>query len=83
MDELETILSSPQTELEKLVQAFQAVSGSFIEHEKREIEVLRALGDQDQAIKEQIKLGVMETARQMFQYCHYRVTGKQAWHEQP
>ena len=62
------------TEVEKLKKMFDYVTTRFIEHSRREVELLRAMGDGETVIKEHIKLGVMDAARGMFEFCYRRVT---------
>jgi len=47
-------------------------------------ELARAMGDEDTAVKEQIKTSVMQSAREIFEFCYLNVTGsrRSVWHEQ-
>lgn len=78
--EFEAIIASNLTELEKLTQAYQFILKEQMEHGRREIELQKAIGDQDQLVKEKIKLGVMEYTNDIFGYCYLRVTGRQFNH---
>jgi hypothetical protein len=80
---LDHIVADPSlTELQKLTRAFDVMTGHFINHYQRDGEVARALGDKDTAVREQIKAGVLNSARGMFQTCYHRVTGtrEDIWH---
>jgi hypothetical protein len=81
MDQLDKIFRSNLTEIEKLAQAFDWVTGRHIEHGEHEIELLRAMQDQDMLVKEQIKLSTIKYTRSVFQDCYRRATGRRAWDE--
>ena len=81
MDEVRKTIKSDLSEVEKLAQVFQRITGKYIGHSQQEIELLKALGDQESLVKEQIKLGVMNHARGIFQDCYLRITGRKAWDE--
>lgn len=72
------------SEVERLAAAFGLVSASVIEQNGRDLELARAMGDEETAVKEQIKAGVMQSARQIFEYCYVQITGtrKGVWDEQ-
>ncbi len=75
------IFESDLPDLEKLAQAYGLISSQYVQAAQNEIEVRRALSDRENEIKEQIKLGMMQTARGIFDHCYRRLTGKGAWHE--
>lgn len=81
MDDLNTIIKTDLPEIERLAQAFEWVTDRFIEQAQKEIELARALGDQETVIKEHIKTEVMKHARSIFQDCYRRVTRRSAWDE--
>lgn len=70
------------TDLEKLTRAFDLVTSHFIGHYQRDGEVAQALGDKETAVREQIKAGILHSARGMYQHCYHRVTGtrENVWH---
>lgn len=72
-----------RNETEKLAAAFEAITASFIAQSRREVELARALGDEDTAVQEQIKAGVMLQARAIFAEAYARATGTRAvlWDE--
>jgi hypothetical protein len=74
--EFENILASDLPDIEKLTQSFQLILKEHIEHEKHEVELQKALGDQEELIKTQIKLGVYEYTNDIFAFCYLRVTGR-------
>ena len=76
------IKASNLPEAEKVAQAFQWLTSRYMENSGREIELLRAMNDQESLVKERIKLGVMKHARGMFHNCYKFMIGREAWHEQ-
>jgi hypothetical protein len=79
--DIQKIAKKDLPEIEKLAEAFNLLSNRYIEHSQNEVELLRALGDEESLIKERIKAGVMENARSMFRDCYRVITGRSAWHE--
>jgi hypothetical protein len=79
--DIQKIARQDLPEIEKLAQAFDLVTSSYIANARNEVELLRALGDEENLIKERIKSGVMENARSIFLDCYRVVTGRSAWHE--
>lgn len=74
---LEAIYSDrKQDELAKMAEAFELTTAAFIAQSKREVELARALGDEDTAVKEHIKAGVMAQARAIFAEQYARVSGR-------
>lgn len=76
MDEIFEILSTDLPDLEKLAQAFRAITDRYVEHAHHKLELARALQDPESVVREQIKLGVMEHARSIFDDCYRLVTGR-------
>ncbi len=81
MDEIKKIAASDLPEAEKLARAFRWVTDQVVKDSQRELEVLRALGDAQALVKEQVKLSTMLHARSIFLQCHLMVTGRKAWDE--
>jgi hypothetical protein len=79
--EFEAILSSDQPELEKLTRAYQFILQEHITHAHGEIELQKALGDEQALIQEKIKLGMLEYVNGIFAFCYLRVTGRKLDHE--
>jgi hypothetical protein len=79
----EILNNSALNELEKVTQAFDLVTRHFITHYQHDAEVAQALGDKTTAVREQIKAGVLQSARGMYQHCYQSVTGSRetVWHE--
>lgn len=81
LKDIQKIASEDLPDMEKLAEAFNLLTRRYIEHAQNEIELLRALGDEQSLIRERIKAGVMENARSMFLDCYRVITGRSAWHE--
>lgn len=79
-------ISSDQimSETDRLVAAFGIATKSFMVQSERDLELARAMGDVESAVKEQIKRNVMQSARELFEFCYLNVTGtrKGIWDEQ-
>ncbi|MBN2550039.1 MAG: hypothetical protein JXB15_12825 [Anaerolineales bacterium] len=80
--EFEAILAADQPELEKVTRAFQWIIAEHTTHSRHEIELLRALGDQENLVKEQIKLAAIEHALSIYAFCYQRATGRRLGNEQ-
>jgi len=79
--ELEQIFSSDLPEIEKLARAFRSITDTCAEAVENEIEVVRVLGDQEAAIRGQIRSSTMRHAQTIFSDCFRRATGRRAWDE--
>ncbi len=55
--------------------SYNVVTSHFISHYERDAEVARAMGDKETAVREQIKAGVLNSARGMYQHCYRCLTG--------
>ncbi len=83
MDEFEKIIASDLPDLEKLAKAYQWTVKQYISASRFQLELLRAMEDREQLVKEQVKLGVMESAWEMFENCFLKVTGKKVSRYEP
>jgi hypothetical protein len=81
MNELDEIFASKGTDIDKLAQAFAWITHTEMEHSRQEIELLRAISDKEELVKEQVKSSTLEHARSIFHFCYLRITGKKAWDE--
>jgi hypothetical protein len=73
------IKNSDLAEVDKLAKAFEWMIDRVLEHSKRDIELARAMKDQETLIREQIKHAVMKSAKGIFQDCFRAVLGRKAW----
>ena len=78
---LDEIIQTDLPDIEKLAQTFVWITSRNIEHAEHEIELARAIGDQESVIRGQIKMETMKHVRSIFQDCYLRVTRRRAWDE--
>ena len=76
MPQFEAILAQDIDEIDKLTQAFKFLISEHIAIAKRETELLRAMGEKEALVKEQIKAHTMEFVLGVYDQCCYRVTGR-------
>lgn len=81
MDEINAILATDLTDIQKLTRIFRWITDFYIENSDREIELLKVLGDQESLVQEQIKQSVFQHAQSIFQQSHLLVTKRKAWDE--
>ena len=81
-DRLDEIAASEGADLEKMARAFGGLTGFIIEDSRRQVELARASGDAEEAVKQQIKLETMRHARRLFGTCYLHIAGKRAWDEE-
>lgn len=72
---------SKRPEIEKLAYAFGWITDRIIEQGLKDIELARALRDEDSVVKNQIKTEVIRHARSIFQNCYLLATGGKAQDE--
>jgi hypothetical protein len=75
------IFESDLQEIDKVAQAFGFITGQILDYGKNQMELFKAMGDQESLIKEQIKLETIRFARGTFNEAFTRVTGRSAWDE--
>ena len=81
MDDFLAIFETDLSEAEKIARSFDHVTSFYIQHSEQEIELLRAIGDKEKLIKEQIKMETMKHVRSIFNDCFKHSTGKKAWND--
>ena len=67
---IEDILVSDLTQVDKLRAAFSRITDQMVEHSIRDIEIKRALGDQEAVIREQIKMESLKYAQNLLAECY-------------
>ena len=72
---LDRIAGSDLSEMEKLIQTYDWVTRRIIELAQREIELARAMSDEELAVKQSIKMNTLKLARGVFQDCYLRASG--------
>jgi hypothetical protein len=81
MEKVNEIVKSDRPDIVKLALSFDEITGRIIANSERDIELWRALHDQEAIIKEQIKMETLKHARTILQECYHRVTGRKDWNE--
>jgi len=81
MLEIEAILDSDLSDIQKLAKVFHWITDFYIDNSSRELELYKALGDQESLVREQIKQSVFKHAQSIFQQSHLLVTKRKAWDE--
>jgi len=79
-EEFERIIASDLPQMDKLAQAFDVLTSMYVDSYANQVDLLRAVKDQEALVKEQIKLELMRFSRVLFADCYFRVTGKRPWH---
>lgn len=70
------IFESETDALEKVAAGFHFIIDRHLVESSREMEVLRALGDREGLIKEQIKHSTLQHALSSFDECYFRAVGE-------
>lgn len=81
-NDFDQIFEQPLPELEKVRQGFDWVTAMYLKESQFEQESLMALGDRNRLVKEQIKASTLSHAREIFNDCYYRATGRKAWDDE-
>jgi hypothetical protein len=68
-----------KSEIEQLAEAFGTGTAKFLADMERKVELARAMQDREMLIKEQIKIEVVKSMRQIFEANYKRITGSSAW----
>jgi len=79
--ELNAILASRLPDMPRLARAFDGLTSFIIEGTERQIDLARAMRDEQEVVKQQIKMETLKHARGIFQTCYRGVTGKAAWND--
>lgn len=66
---LERIRHGERSEVERLALAFEWITGRQLAQGRLELERLRAIPDEPERLKEQIKLSTIEHCREIFRQC--------------
>jgi hypothetical protein len=64
--------ASDLPEMEKLKQSFHWLTSRIIQQSENEMELLRALSDQESLVKEQIKVSTIKYTQGIFEQCYRR-----------
>jgi hypothetical protein len=74
--EFEQIMTSDLPEIDKLARAYLLILRQHQAFSQNEIELRKALQDDQALLKEQIKAGTLKYSSEIFAFCYYRVTGR-------
>ena len=77
LETFETELS----EADKIARSFDHTTSLIIQHGEHEIELLRAMGDKEALVKEQIKTETVKHVRNIFNDCFTRTMCRKAWND--
>ena len=80
-DWVREIRHSDQPEVDKLKAVFGRATAQIVEFAEKEIELARAMQDDETLVKVQIKMETIKTARSIFDSGYLAATGKRAWDE--
>jgi hypothetical protein len=75
------IKASDGSDLEKVTEAFEWMTRRYIEETQPEVELARAMKDEEALVKAHIRLSMMKSAREMYQDCYRFMLGRSAWDE--
>lgn len=76
MDRYKAIMNSDLAEVDKVKDAFTLITDSIMQHGEQEIEVLRAMNDRENLIKEQIKVSTVRLVCDIFAEAYRQATGR-------
>ena len=79
--ELDAIYRSDLPEVEKIAQAYDHLSKFYLDEFTNEIELHKAMSDENNLVKAHIKYGMLELTRSWLNDIFRNVTGKKAWDE--
>lgn len=74
MDEVNRIVASDRPDLDKVLEAFGAITTFYLQEVEREIELARAMGDQESLVRRQIRMETIKHARHVLNDCTMLVT---------
>ena len=75
---LEEIMAQDIPDIEKLVQGYDWITSRVITMAEREIELAKAMQDQETVVKQQIKMSSIKLTRGIFEQCYIQATGRRA-----
>ena len=78
MEEVNRVLESDLPDLDKLLRAFVQVTDIDLAHGQHEIDLHRALDDQEELVKVQIRLSTIEHCRDILQQCYQLITRRRS-----
>jgi len=82
MEEVNRMIASDLPEVDRLVQAFDQITGTILDHGQGELDLLRAMADPAELVKVQIKLSTVEHCRSILQQCYQLIVARREPHVQ-
>jgi len=79
---IDQIFASQSPAIERLSEGFHYILNQQMDESGREIELLKALGDREQVVKEQIKHSLLQHVLSVFNDCYFRTIGER-WEPKP
>jgi len=73
---LDAIFSSQSPAIEQLAEGYYAILDQLLAETTRQIDLMKAMGDQGQVVKEQIKQSTVQHVLGVFDDCFFRATGE-------
>ncbi len=70
------IIGSDDPDIDRVAKSFTLLIEKHIQEAEKEIELARAMSDQENMVKEQIKHNVMVFVQSIFNDAYWRVTGR-------
>ena len=67
---MEEIMQRDEPELERLKAAFEHITDQILEHSAHELELARALHDEQEVVKTHVKLETIKHARSILDMCY-------------
>lgn len=80
-DQIRALLASDMPDIDKLRQFFGDVTDQIVQYARHDIELCRAMQDDESLLKVQIKMSTIQHARQIFATGYKMITGQEAWHD--
>ena len=80
--EIERIRESDLPDLDKIALCFESITSQIIAEGAREIELARALQDEEAVVRVQIKTSTLNHARDILQSCYRTMLRRSAWDEE-
>ncbi len=76
---LSAIKQADLTDADRLARAFDVVTRRILSLYEQDVELARALQDAELLVKNQIKLEMLKTSRQVFEQCYRFMLGGSPW----
>lgn len=78
LEKFDQIFSGDEAQIDQLARGFHCLLDIQLLDSKREMDLLKAMGDRENLVKEQIKYSTIEHVIARFDECYFQAAGK-AW----